>query len=87
MQYLIEFRPSTIKELKRISKRDLIKIRSKIESLSDDPKGINTTKLKGNNSFYRIRSGNYRVIYEIRDNKLIVLVVKVGHRSDVYKRL
>lgn len=87
MQYLIEFRPGVIKGLKRLSKRDLIKIKSRIESLAKDPKSTNTTKLKGNNPFYRTRSGDYRIIYEINNDKLIILVVKIGHRKDVYKRL
>ncbi|MEN8232480.1 MAG: type II toxin-antitoxin system RelE/ParE family toxin [Thermodesulfobacteriota bacterium] len=44
-----------------------------------------TTKMKGNNSFHKIRSGDYRIIYEIHDDRLVVLVVKIGHRKDVYK--
>jgi len=43
--------------------------------------------MKGNNSFHKIRSGDYRVIYEIHNNRLVILVVKIGHRKDVYKRL
>ena len=46
-----------------------------------------TTKMKGNNSFHKIRSGDYRIIYKIHEDRLVILVVKIGHRKDVYKRL
>ena len=43
--------------------------------------------MKGNNSFHKIRSGNYRIVYEIHEDRLVILVVKIGHRKDVYKNL
>ncbi|MGE4595150.1 MAG: type II toxin-antitoxin system RelE/ParE family toxin [Gammaproteobacteria bacterium] len=87
MTYSIEFRPSVLKSLKRLPKQDLVKIKNKIDSLSKNLPDPTTTKLKGNNPFHRIRAGNYRIIYEINNNQLIVLVVKIGHRKDIYKRL
>ena len=87
MTYSIEFRPSVLKSLKRLPKQDLVKIKNKIDSLSKNLPDPTTTKLKGNNPFHRIRAGNYRIIYEINNNKLVVLVVKIGHRKDIYKRL
>lgn len=53
------------------------------ENLPDPAK----TKRKGNNSFHRIRPGDYRIIYEIHDDRLVILVVKIGQRKDVYKIL
>ncbi len=85
--YSIEFRPRVLKSLKRFSKQDLVRIKSKIDYLADNLPNPSTTKLKGNNPFHRIRSGNYRIIYEVNNDKLVILVVKVGHRKDVYKRL
>jgi mRNA interferase RelE/StbE len=87
MQYLIEFRPVVLKSLKRFPKRDLIKIKKKIEKLGKNLPALNVTKMKGNNPFHRIRCGNYRIIYEIHADQLVILVVKVGHRKDIYKRL
>lgn len=87
MTYSIEFRPSVLKSLKRLPKQDLVKIKNKIDSLSKNLPDPTTTKLKDNNPFHRIRAGNYRIIYEINNNKLVVLVVKIGHRKDIYKRL
>jgi len=87
MQYFVEFRPSVLKSLKRFPKRELVQIKKKIDDLCTNLPDQNTTKMKGDNSFHKIRSGNYRIIYEIHDDKLVILVVKIGHRKDVYKNL
>ncbi|NWH06775.1 type II toxin-antitoxin system RelE family toxin [Desulfobacter latus] len=83
----MEFRPAVLKSLKRFPKRDLIRIRKKIEELGRNLPDPNSTKMKGNNSFHKIRTGDYRIIYEIHHDKVIILIVKVGHRKDVYKGL
>ncbi len=87
MPYSIEFRPAVLKSLRRFPRRDLVRIKKKIEGLASNLPAPHTTKMKGDNSFHRVRSGNYRIIYEIQDDSLVVLVVKVGHRKDVYKKL
>jgi len=87
MAYTVEFRPAVLKSLKRLPKRDLVRIKKKIEELAANLPDPNTTKMKGDNSFHKIRSGDYRIIYEIHNDRLIILVVKIGHRKDVYKRL
>ncbi|MCH9646326.1 MAG: type II toxin-antitoxin system RelE/ParE family toxin [Proteobacteria bacterium] len=87
MVYSIEFRPGAVKSLKRLPKQDLVKIKSKIDQLAKNLPNPSITKLKGNNSFHRVRSGNYRIIYEINGDELIILIVKIGHRKDIYKRL
>lgn len=87
MLYSIEFRPSVLKSLKRFPKKDLVKLKKKIEEFGRNLPNPNTTKMKGNNSFHRVRSGDYRIIYEIHEERVVILIVKVGHRKDVYKRL
>ncbi len=87
MQYSIEFRPAVLKTLKRFSTRDLIKIKKTIDELGDKLPNPHTTRMKGNNSFHKIRFGNYRIIYEIYEDRLVILVVKIGHRKDVYRNL
>ena len=87
MQYSIEFRPAVLKSLKLFPKRDLVRIKKKIEELARELPDPITTKMKGSNAFHKIRSGDYRIIYEIHNDRLVVLVVKVGHRKDVYKKL
>ena len=87
MEYSIEFRPAVLKGLKRFPKRDLVRIKKKIEDLGRELPDPNTTKMKGDNAFHEIRSGDYRIIYEIHNDRLVILVVKVGHRKDVYKKI
>ena len=83
-KYKIRFKKSVAKDFKTLPKSDVIKILSKIDSLAENPRRAGAKKLRGHN-LYRIRQGLYRIVYEIRDNELIVQVIKVGHRSDVYK--
>ncbi len=87
MKYSVEFRPAVLKGLKRLPKKDLRRIKKRIDDLSENLPDPATTKMKGNNSFHKIRSGDYRIIYEIHNDRLVILVVKIGHRKDVYKRL
>ncbi len=83
----MEFRPAVLKSMKRLPKKELRKIKKKIDGLAENLPDPATTKMKGNNPFHRVRTGNYRIVYQILENRLVILVVKVGHRKDVYKRL
>lgn len=87
MNYRIEIIRSAAKALKKIPKADQKRIAEKIDSLSENPPKPETAKMKGNNPFHKIRAGNYRIIYEIHENVLIILVVKIGHRRDIYRNL
>ena len=87
MVYSIEFRPSVLKSLNKVPKSDLIQIKKKIEKLSTNLPDYSVTKLKGDNPFHRVRYGNYRIIYEIKKEKLIIIIVKIGNRKDVYNNL
>jgi len=83
-RYRLVFRKSVVRDLRRIPNHDLKRILSTLESLSEDPRPVGIEKLSGNER-YRVRQGNYRIIYEINDNEIVVVVVKVGHRKDVYR--
>ncbi len=87
MSYSVEFRPSVWKNVKNIPKKDLVKIKSKIDRICCDLPDPATTRMSGNNDFHKVRCGNYRIIYEIHENRLVILVVKIGHRKDVYRNL
>ncbi len=87
MKYSIEFRPAVLKSLKRFPRKDLVRLKKKIAKLENNLPNPSTTKMKGNNPFHKIRSGDYRIIYEIHNDTVIILIVKIGHRKDVYKRL
>jgi mRNA interferase RelE/StbE len=83
-KYKIEFKKSAVKELDKVLKSDLKRIIRKISSLEYNPRPSDSKKLS-NSEKYRIRQGRYRVLYEIVDDILVVYVVKIGHRKDVYR--
>jgi len=87
LNYHVEVKRSTAKALKKIPKADQKRIADKIDSLAEDLPNPDTTKMKGNNPFHRIRVGEYRIIYEIQEDVLLILVVKIGHRKDIYRNL
>ncbi len=82
--YELIFRKSVAKDLRVFPKQDVKRIMQRIRVLADDPRPSDCEKLSGQER-YRIRQGVYRIIYEIEDSRLVVLVVKVGHRRDVYR--
>jgi mRNA interferase RelE/StbE len=84
-KYKVIFRKSVALDFRRIPNRDLRKILATIKSLSEEPRPSGIEKLSGQEKC-RVRQGNYRIIYEINDDQIIVIVVKVGHRKDVYRR-
>ncbi|WP_442915659.1 type II toxin-antitoxin system RelE family toxin [Marinobacter sp. C2H3] len=83
--YKLAFRKSVSKDLRPIPNMDVARILDRIQSLAEDPRPPGSEKLSGQER-YRIRQGVYRIIYEIADDLLIVTVVKVAHRREVYRR-
>jgi mRNA interferase RelE/StbE len=82
--YSIFFKDSARKELDTIPTTDLKRIMERVGQLADNPRPVGCEKLSGQEK-YRIRQGNYRIIYSIQDTQLTVWVVKVGHRREVYR--
>ncbi|GAM09586.1 toxin RelG [Geobacter sp. OR-1] len=82
--YSIFLKESVRKDLESIPKSDLQRIMVRIGSLADDPRPTGCEKLSGQEK-YRLRQGNYRIIYSIQDAELTIWVVKVGHRREVYR--
>jgi len=82
--YELVFRKSVASDLRTLSKKDISRLLKKITALVKEPRPVGCEKLSGQER-YRIRQGSCRVIYEIQDHKLIVLVVKVGHRREIYR--
>ena len=83
--YRIVIKKSAAKEIERIEKLDRIRIVEKISSLASDPHPAGSKKLSGQNK-YRIRQGNYRILYQVINEALVINVVKVGHRRYIYKK-
>lgn len=85
MSYKVEILKGALKQLKKLSSELQERIQIKIDDLAIEPRPNGVKKLKGQENAYRIRVGEYRVIYDIFDDVLLVNVVEIGHRSKVYK--
>ncbi len=86
MAYEVRFARPVAKELRRLDRGEAKRIVEAAEALADDPRPSGAQKVQ-RTPYLRIRVGSYRVVYEIRDEKLVVLIVKVGHRREVYRGL
>lgn len=85
--YKIEFAPRTEKQLKIIPKEARRLILERIEKLEKNPRPENIEPLQGADAgLFRIRQGDYRIVYSIQDQKLLILVVRIVHRKEVYKK-
>lgn len=84
-RFEIVFKRLVSKELRRLPKQDVQRILEQIEGLASEPRPPGSEKLSAREQ-YRIRQGVYRILYEVRDCALVVTVIKVGHRRDVYRR-
>ena len=82
--YKVIFTKSVKKDFRKIPKLEVSKILNEIEELAKNSRSSKTKKLKGE-KLYRLRVGNYRLIYDIQDNLMLIFVVKLGHRSDIYR--
>ena len=82
--YKVFFKESVWKDFSSIPKKDLEKILRRIELLSGNPRPPGCEKLTGKDR-YRLRQGRYRMVYAIRDDELLIWVIKVGHRKDIYR--
>jgi mRNA interferase RelE/StbE len=85
VSYELRIKPSAVKELKGLAKKDRLRMADRIEALSGDPRPRGCEKLTGGVR-YRVRQGSHRVLYEVDDRDRVVTVVKIGHRSDVYRQ-
>ncbi len=84
--YTIEYKKSVEKELRKLPLAQLKSIVAKIHALATDPRPEGSVKLRGSSNLFRIRHADYRVIYHVQDKKLILLVIKVGHRREAYRK-
>ncbi len=85
MHYSVLFSPSAERDLTALDKPVQRRVMAKIEALGENPRPAGVTKLQGEADAWRIRVGDYRVLYIIEDGRLVVLVVKIGHRREVYR--
>jgi mRNA interferase RelE/StbE len=87
MTYKIVIENKALAELAKLPKKIQRQIANKIDQLATNTHPSGCKVLQKNNSLYRIRSGDYRIVYQIRENEVLVLVVRIGHRKDIYRKL
>ncbi|MEO7422774.1 MAG: type II toxin-antitoxin system RelE/ParE family toxin [Ornithinibacter sp.] len=86
MTYQVQISPAALRQLRKLDSPAKRRIQAAIELLSNEPRPSGAKKLVGGEEAWRVRTGDYRIVYEIHDNVLLVLVLAVGHRPDTYHR-
>ncbi len=84
--YSIRIKRSALKALSKLPEKESAKISNAIDKLAEDARPNGCKKLEGRDDAYRIKSGNYRIIYEINDGELLILVLEIGNRKEIYKK-
>ena len=84
-RYEVQLVATARRELLKLPARARTRVGDAIRALGADPRPSGCKKLSGNADYFRIRVGDYRILYEIRDRDILVLVIKIGHRRDVYR--
>ena len=87
MPYRVEYRPEARRNLKKLPPEVLRRIISRIENLANNPRPHGVETLTGSERLHRVRVGAYRIVYAVEDKALLVLIVRVGHRREVYRGL
>lgn len=85
MPYAVEFSPRARRDFRKLASEIQLRLRSHIDALANDPRPAGSKKLKGGNDLWRVRAGDYRIVYEVRDQILVVLILRVAHRREVYR--
>ena len=86
MTHRIEVAPAALRQLRKLDPTARRRVQAAIELLADQPRPSGAKKLAGGDDEWCVRTGDYRIVYEVHDDVLLVLVVAVGHRRDIYRR-
>lgn len=84
--YRLEVAPAAARQLRKLDPAARRRIQAAVELLAHEPRPVGAKKLAGGDGEWRVRTGDYRIVYEIRDQVLLVLVLAVGHRREIYQR-
>jgi mRNA interferase RelE/StbE len=86
MTYRIELSPSAVGQLRKLDGAARRRVQAAVELIGHDPRPAGAKKLVGGEGEWRVRTGDYRIVYEVNDGVLLVLVLAVGHRREIYNR-
>ena len=84
-RYKVEIARRAVKSIARLPRREQLRVRAAVDLLADEPRPPGCVALADEDSVYRVRVGDYRIVYEVVDDRLVVQAVRVGHRRDVYR--
>ncbi len=87
MRYRVELVPSAARAFKKLDHRTRLRVERKINGLTNDPRPPGVKLLSAEERIYRLRSGDFRILYQVNDKVLTILVIAIGHRRDVYRRV
>lgn len=87
MKYRVELLPSAARALRKLDRRTQLRVEQKIAALADDPRPSGVKLLSSEERIYRLRAGDFRILYQVNDKVLVILVIAIGHRRDVYRRV
>jgi mRNA interferase RelE/StbE len=85
MKYRIEFSPTAESQFKKLPKEVQVRLKHRIDNLAEKPFPRGVKKLSAQENFYRLRIGDYRIIYQVQGKALLVLILKLGHRKNIYR--
>jgi mRNA interferase RelE/StbE len=85
LSYQVELAPAAVRQLKKLTRDIQERIVQRLEDLAQEPRPDGVVKLESVESLYRIRLGDYRIVYQIQDEILLIIVVKIAHRREVYR--
>jgi mRNA interferase RelE/StbE len=85
MKYKIEFSPTAESQFKKLPKEVQARLQHRIDTLAENPFPRGVKKLSAEENFYRLRIGDYRIIYQVQGKALFILILKLGHRKNVYR--
>ncbi len=86
MTYRIDVAPAALRQLRKLDRTAQKRVQAAIELLAEEPRPTGAKNLVGGDGEWRVRTGDYRIVYETHDDVLLVLVVAVGHRREIYRR-
>ena len=86
MTYGVRLAPAAVRQVRKLDPPGRRRVQAAIDLLAEEPRPPGARQLVGGAGEWRVRTGDFRIIYDIRDGELLVLVIKVGHRRDVYER-
>lgn len=86
MTYRVEVAAAAVRQLRKLDRSAQRRVQAAIELLAAEPRPNGAKKLVGGDGEWRVRTGDYRIVYEIHDNVLLVLVIAIGHRREIYDR-